>query len=105
MRRRSFEHGGCALGCDAITAAFLRAMMNGAFLLGSLFKEKWRVAVRARLGDGLVPEHHVTFWIFRAAVESFAALRFLDDNLAATTRARARHTGRLALDITALGIV
>ena len=89
----------------AVITTFLRAVTHSAFLLRRLQEREWGVALRTRLGNGLVPEDHIAFGIFRAAVESFSALRFLDDNLAFASSARASDARRFALDVIALWIV
>src|SRR5881227_3442651 len=75
----------------AVITTFLRTVTHSAFLLRRLQEREWGVALRTRLGNGLVPEDHIALWIFRAAVENFAALRFLDDDLAFASCARASH--------------
>src|SRR3954464_15754834 len=69
----------------AVITAFFRAGAHSAFLLRRLLKREGRVAFRAGFRDGLVPEDHVALRVLRAAVEGFAALRFLDDDLALAT--------------------
>src|SRR5947199_9053041 len=66
----------------AIIATFLRTVAHSAFLLRRFLKQKRRVALRARFGNGLVPEDHIALRILRAAVKCFPRLRFLDDDLA-----------------------
>src|SRR5947207_3905493 len=88
----------------AVVAILARARARRA-LLRRLLKEERRVALRARLGHGLVPVDHVALRILRAAVEDFAALRFLHDDLAAAASARTRHARRLALDVFARRII
>src|ERR1043165_6111692 len=73
--------------------------------LRRLLKHEGRVTLRADFRDRLVPVDRVAPRILRAAVEDFAALRRLSDDLAAAARARTRHARRLALDVLAHGIV
>src|SRR2546423_12163764 len=87
-----------------IITLFVGTLVRRAFLR-RLLQQKRRATLRARLADRLVPVDTVARRILRATVEDFAALRLLDDQLAATTPAHARHARRLALHIPALTIV
>src|SRR2546423_4240785 len=88
----------------AVAAILSRARARRA-LLRRFLKEDRRVALRARLGHGLVPVDRVALRILRAAVEGFPALRLLHDDLAAAARARAHDARRLALDVLARRII
>src|SRR5215210_2381945 len=90
-RRGGLNDGRCRFLTRAIAAAFLRAVAIGSILLRRLLQKKRSVALGAGFGDRLVPVNHITLRILRAAVEGFAAFRFLDDNLALATGARAGH--------------
>ena len=97
--------GRCGEYRRAIVATFLRTVAHSAFLLRRFLKQKRRVALRAMFGNGLVPENHIALRILRAAVKDFAALRFLDDDLALASSARTGHARCLAFDVTTLRIV
>src|ERR1051325_348276 len=88
-----------------VTAVFVRAVTEGALLLRGLLQEERRVTLRTRLEDRLFPVKDVAGRIFRTPVKRFAALRFLDDDLAFATRTRTRHADRLLLDVFTLRII
>src|SRR5207248_2817443 len=101
--RRLRRNARCAL-LFAVITTFLRTVTHSAILLRRLQERERRVTLRARPSNGLVPEDHIALRIFRAAVENFSALRFLDDDLAFASCARTGHARRLALDVAALWI-
>ena len=87
-----------------ISAIFIRTAARGA-LPGSLLEQEGSATLRALLDNGLVPKHALTLRILRAAIEGFAALGSLDDQLALTTRTRTGDSGGLAFDVLALRII
>src|SRR5712691_10764546 len=96
--------GGRRQNVALIVAVLFRARAGRAFLR-RLLQQVRRAALRAGLSHGLVPVDDFAVRIFRAAVERFAALRFLNQQFAFASRPRARDAGRLALDVFALRIV
>src|SRR5436190_4319024 len=73
------------------------AVVDRTFTLGRLFEQIWRTALRALLGNRLVPQYEIAFGIFQAAVEDLAPFRTTLDKFTATTRLGARHAYGLRL--------
>ena len=88
-----------------VLTGFVGTVTNRVGLLGELVEQNGRAAVRARLGDGLVPGGEFAIRIPAAPVERLAALGAAHDEFPRAVLLGARDAERLPFDVFALGII
>ena len=94
----------CSL-VGTVAAVLVRTVAERARLLRGFLKQKRSITLWTGINDRLVPVNDIALRIFRTAIKRFSTFRFLNNNLAFTTRSSAGHTNSLLLDVFALRII